>query len=206
MSHATGGEKFGVVSRAKSNYKACRSLTDEKGIADGRDAGHQRGRLRSTSAGTEAQRLGASCAVGIAVSPIAGTVPAGVGAGAGRRLAGGAVAEGAAAGNGRRLGVNSLILSLHEDGCSCAEIARELGWTQPKTKRKLVSLGLPTGHARRARAALDDLGPDISYRIQVSVGHGSPLLEFRFGLMEPDWAARSWYKLYSADPPQEVEA
>jgi len=103
---------------------------------------------------------------------------------------------------GRRLALNSLILALHEDGCSCAQIARELGWTKPKTKRRLISLGIPTGHATRATKKL---GPDIAYRIQVSVGHGSPLLEVRFGILEPDWATRSWYKLYSADPPQEVE-
>jgi hypothetical protein len=119
-------------------------------------------------------------------------------------VAGGAVTEGAAAGNGRRLGVNQLILALHEDGCSCAQIARELGWDKPKTKRKLISLGIPTGHAQRARAALDDLGPDISYRIQVTAGHGSPLLEVVYRAIEA-WESveREWL---AYEQRQEVES
>ena len=106
------------------------------------------------------------------------------------------------------MSINKLILALHADGCSCAQIARELGWTKPKTKRHLNALGIPTGHATRAsraRAALDDLGPDIPYRIQISVGRGSPLLEIRFDIMEQDWATSFWRNRYSTDSLQEVE-
>jgi len=86
------------------------------------------------------------------------------------------------------MSINKLILALHADGCSCAQIARELGWNKPKTKRKLNSLGITTGHATRAsraRAAQDDLGPDLSYTVQIKCGHGSPLLEFRYRLTYP---------------------